>query len=51
MTVKEKVITYVGSALDKLGEQAQKSDKCAVCPFIGFQPQRPERLKQREKSK
>ena len=43
MSVKEKAIAYVGPALDKLGEKERTSCKCAVCPFIGFQPKRPER--------
>lgn len=44
MSVKEKAITYVGHALDKLGEKERKSYKCAVCPFIGYQTKRPERM-------
>lgn len=43
MSVKEKAIAYVGHALNKLGDKERQSHKCAVCPFIGFQPQRPER--------
>lgn len=43
MFVKEKAIAYVGHTLDKLGEKERNSNKCAVCPVIGFQPQRPER--------
>lgn len=43
MFVKKKAIEYVGHVLDKLGEKERKSHKCAVCPIIGFQPQRPER--------
>lgn len=44
MSVKEKAITYVGHALDKLGGKERESYKCAVCPFIGYQPKRPERM-------
>ena len=43
MSVKEKAIAYVGHTLDKIGEKERTSCKCAVCPFFGFQPQRPER--------
>lgn len=43
MSVKEKAIAYVGRTLDKIGEKERTSCKCAVCPFFGFQPQRPER--------
>lgn len=43
MSVKEKAIAYVGRTLDKVGEKERTSCKCAVCPFFGFQPKRPER--------
>lgn len=50
MSVKEKAIAYVGHTLDKLGKKERTSYKCAVCPFIGFQPQRPDRAQERKKS-
>lgn len=43
MFIGKKIISCVGYTLDKCAERERKLSTCAVCPFIGFQPQRPER--------
>ena len=41
MNVKKELIQIAGKIINRLGEREQSDDYFPVCPFIGYQPQRP----------
>lgn len=41
MNAKSKLLELTGNYLNTLGEKERKNDGFAICPVIGYQPQRP----------
>lgn len=41
MNVKNEFTQIVGKLINRWGEREQSDDYFTVCPFIGYQPQRP----------
>lgn len=41
MNVKKELTKMAGKVINQLGEKERSGDYSVVCPFIGYQPQRP----------
>ena len=51
MNVKKELTQIAGKIINRLGEREQSDDYFTVCPFIGYQPQRPFRQQERTSQK
>lgn len=51
MNVKKELTQIAGKIINRLGEREKSDDYFPVCPFIGYQPQRPFRQQEQTNQK